>query len=416
MAHRLRTAALVLAVTTTTAVVAAPAHAGAPPGGPVTVVAQGLDDPFGLASEGGKFYVAESSAGEISGFVPGGRPTVRLADFAAPAGVDRRAGTLYVVTGEAQDPAATGGSTLWSSRRGEPRRVLADLMAFELANNPDGQPQFGPDGAPLDALSNPFAVLAGQGSDRRVFVADAGANDVLAVDPDGTVSAFFVPPAVTTGLCEGLENNGVADGGCDPVPTGLAWGPDGHLFVSTLSGEAPLEGRVYELDPRDGTVLGETSGFTAPTGVAVGDDGTLYVSELLEGAPAGGAAAGRLRPDDRRADRGGRAGRRPLRGAGDDAARTAVHARPPVLDGVQRGGSVPRSARARPGRPRRRRGVRAAGLRTVRGVGPAGPTPRHVTADGCRTRPRVPGCGGRGPGAAGPTRRARRRRCARSRR
>ncbi|WP_380172694.1 ScyD/ScyE family protein [Kineococcus sp. DHX-1] len=287
MAHRLRTAALVLAVTTTTAVVAAPAHAGAPPGGPVAVVAQGLDDPFGLASEGGKFYVAESSAGEISGFVPGGRPTVRLADFAAPAGVDRRAGTLYVVTGEAQDPAATGGSTLWSSRRGEPRRVLADLMAFELANNPDGQPQFGPDGAPLDALSNPFAVLAGQGSDRRVFVADAGANDVLAVDPDGTVSAFFVPPAVTTGLCEGLENNGVDDGGCDPVPTGLAWGPDGHLFVSTLSGEAPLEGRVYELDPRDGTVLGETSGFTAPTGVAVGDDGTLYVSELLEGAPAG---------------------------------------------------------------------------------------------------------------------------------
>lgn len=287
MAHRLRTAALVLAATTTTAVVAAPAHAAAPPGGPVTVVAQGLDDPFGLAAEGGKFYVAESSAGEISGFVPGGRPTVRLADFAAPAGVDRRAGTLYVVTGEAQGPGTTGGSTLWSSRRGEPRRVLADLMAYELANNPDGQTQFGPDGAPLDALSNPFAVLAGKGSDQRVFVADAGANDVLAVSPSGKVSTFFVPPVVTTGACEGAPNNDPQHTGCDPVPTGLAWGPDGHLYVSTLSGEAPDEGRVYELDPRDGKVLDVTSGFTAPTGVAVGDDGTLYVSELLEGAPAG---------------------------------------------------------------------------------------------------------------------------------
>ncbi|MEZ0164867.1 ScyD/ScyE family protein [Kineococcus sp. LSe6-4] len=288
MAHRLRTAALVLATTTTAALaVTAPAHAGAPPGGPVTVVTQGLDDPFGVASEGGKFYVAESSSGEISGFVPGGDPSVRLADFAAPAGVDRRAGTLYVVTGESQDPSATGGSTLWSSRRGEPRRVLADLLAYELANNPDGQTQFGPDGAPLDALSNPFAVLAGRGPDQRVFVADAGANDVLAVDPSGEVSTFFVPPVVTTGACEGVPNNDPASTGCDPVPTGLAWGPQGHLFVSTLSGEAPGEGRVYELDPCDGTVLGVTSGFTAPTGVAVGDDGTVYVSELLEGAPEG---------------------------------------------------------------------------------------------------------------------------------
>ncbi|WP_432542805.1 ScyD/ScyE family protein [Kineococcus sp. SYSU DK002] len=288
MTHRLRSAALVLAAATTTSLaLAAPAHAAPGPGpGGVTVIAQGLDDPFGLAAENGRFYVAESSAGEISGIVPGGTPSVRLADFAGPAGVDRRDGTLYVVTGEAQ-PGAGGGSLLWSSRRGEPRRVLADLMAHELKANPDGQRQFGDDGAPLDALSNPFAVLAGRGGDARVFVADAGANAVLSVDPSGKVSTFFVPPVVTTGPCEGVPNNDPEHTGCDSVPTGLAWGPDGHLHVSTLSGEAPGEGRVFVLDAGDGSVVDEVGGFTAPTGVAVGDDGTVYVSELLEGAPEG---------------------------------------------------------------------------------------------------------------------------------
>ena len=291
MAHRLQSAALVLVAAAATAVTTtAPAHAAADQHDhdPIIVIADGLDDPFGLAAENGRFYVAESGTGEISGIIPGGDgPSVRVAGFPAPAGVDRRQGTLFIVTGEASEPGATGGSTLWTSRRGEPRTALADLMAHELAENPDGQRQFGDDGAPLDALSNPFSVLAGRGGhEAYAYVADAGANAVLAVDAEGTVSTFFVPPVVTTGACEGAENSDPAVVGCDPVPTGLAWGPDGNLYVSTLGSEAPGAARVHVLDPHDGSVVEVLDGFTGAVGVAVGDDGSVYVSELFEGAPA----------------------------------------------------------------------------------------------------------------------------------
>lgn len=285
MVQRLRSAAVFLAAATASAVFAAPAQA-APPA-PVTVVASGFDDPTGLSSWAGRFYVAESSTGEISGFLPEGRPYTRLNQIPGVAGVDRKFDTFYFVTGESDDPAVRGASTLYSTVTGKPRRKIADLKAYELANNPDGQLQFGPDGAPLDALSNPFAVLTGRGFDNRVFVADGGGNDVLVVGPDGKVSTFFAPPVVTTGACAGRPNNDPQHTGCDPVPTGLAWGPDGNLYVSTLSGEAPGQGRVYVLDPFGGKVLGTLTGFTAPTGVAVGDDGSVYVSELLEGAPEG---------------------------------------------------------------------------------------------------------------------------------
>jgi len=286
MSHRYP-AALVTLVAAAGVVGVAPAAAASPPATPVEVVVSGLDDPLGLSHDGGRFYVAESAAGEVSGFVPGGRATVRLADFAGPAAVDRHEGRLLVVTGEGE-PGTPGASTLWTSKRGEPRRALADLAAFELAQNPDGQVQFGPDGAPLDALSNPFSVLAGHGGGQAfAYVADAGGNSVLAVDADGRVSTLFAPPVVTTGACEGAPNNDPQHPGCDSVPTGLAWGPDGHLYVSTLSGEAPGEGRVYVLDPRTGEVLDTVGGLDGPTGVAVGDDGAVYVSELLEGAPQG---------------------------------------------------------------------------------------------------------------------------------
>jgi sugar lactone lactonase YvrE len=109
-------------------------------------------------------------------------------------------------------------------------------------------------------------------------VADGGANDVLLVTPDGEVSTFFVPPVVTTGPWEGQQNNDPEHAGCDPVPTGVTVGPDGRIYVSTLSAEAPGEGIVYILD-ETGAVLDKIDGLDAPSGVALDDDGNVYVSD-----------------------------------------------------------------------------------------------------------------------------------------
>lgn len=291
MRNRLRSAAVLTLAVLGGAAAAAPA-AGAPPTAPpgprgVSVVAQGLDDPFGLSAANGRFYAAENTTGEVSGFLAGGgTPVVRAGGFAGPTGVDRTASRLLTVTGEGEG--GPGTSTLYVSSPGHAPRALADLRAYELAANPDGQRQFGDDGAPLDALSNPFAVLGGRGGHERfAYVADAGANAVLAVDRHGAVSTFFVPPVVTSGGCAGAPNNDPAHTGCDAVPTGLAFGPDGALYVSALTAELPGQGRVYVLDARTGALRRTITGLDGPTGVAVGDDGSVYVSEVLEGAPPG---------------------------------------------------------------------------------------------------------------------------------
>lgn len=72
------------------------------------------------------------------------------------------------------------------------------------------------------------------------------------------------------GACAGRPDNDPEHAGCDAVPTGLAYGPDGAPYVSTLSGEAPGLGIVYKINPYDGSVLDTIGGLDSPTGVAVG--------------------------------------------------------------------------------------------------------------------------------------------------
>ncbi|WP_369056418.1 ScyD/ScyE family protein [Kineococcus terrestris] len=274
---------------------AAPAHASGPAREPVEVIAEGLDDPWGLTYAKGRFYVAENGSGEVSGIIPGGNgPSVRLAGFNSLSSVDRSGAQLLVLTGGGGPPEDGGGpppeglTTLYSSQRGGPFRALANFEEYELAENPDGQLQFGEDGVPVDTLSNPFSVLAGEGGDQAfAYVADGGGNSVLAVEEDGTVSTLYAPPLITSGICAEIENNEPDLLGCDPVPTGLAHGPDGALYVALEAAGAPGEGLVVVLDAVSGEVRDTIGGFSGPTGVAVADDGTVYVAELLEGAPEG---------------------------------------------------------------------------------------------------------------------------------
>src|SRR5205085_491611 len=107
---------------------------------------------------------------------------------------------------------------------------------------------------------------------------------VLALSRKGKLSTFFVPQVVTTGDCATTPNNSPAGPSCDPTPTGLAYGPDGNLYVAGLTGLAPNEGRVYVVN-KNGKLIKTLTGFSNATGVAVGPDGSVYVSDLLQGAP-----------------------------------------------------------------------------------------------------------------------------------
>jgi DNA-binding beta-propeller fold protein YncE len=265
------------------------------PSSPISVVATGLNGPRELASSDGRFYVAESDAGQITRINPRtGAKRVVVDGLASPQGVTKVGDKLYItVAGPAPDapppPPGAFTSALLVARPGQQAKVFADLLAYELKNNPDGQPQFNAAGEPYDALSNPFYVLRDRSKHGFLLVADAGANTVLKVDRRGNVSTFFVPPLRDAPGCQNA-NPGVV--GCDPVPTGLAYGPDGLLYVSALTAEVEGQGQVYVVHPRTGKLIRQIGGFSSPTGVAVDRKGTVYVSELLEGAPAGAPPAG----------------------------------------------------------------------------------------------------------------------------
>lgn len=272
------------------ATLASPPAAHAVPDGP-EVVADGLNGPFQLSYDTGhQFLVTEGDIGQVTRLNPRtGATTPLVTDVPGAVGAVRWGKYVAIITAEADpaDPPPVPGSAVLLAKPGGEAHVFADLMRHELRKNPDGQTQFDEEGQPVDALSNPFHIVPDRTRKGAFIVADAGANAVLRVTKHGKVRTLFVPPVVRTGECATRPNN-TADGfGCDPVPTGLAYGPDGRLYVSTLGAEAPGAGRVYAISARSGKVKKVIKGLDSPTGIAVNPYGTVFVSNVLEGAPAG---------------------------------------------------------------------------------------------------------------------------------
>jgi hypothetical protein len=257
----------------------------------VTPFAEGLNGPGGVDHQYGKVYVAEGATGKVLSVNPDTHQhKVELTGFTSPADVARVDRKLVVITAGAEIPDAsvTGDSAVYAQEPGQSPKLLADLEAYELAKNPDGQQQFAEDGkTPLDALSNPFAVIRDKRPSGYVLVADAGANAVLAVNSQGKVSTFFLPPQINSGACAGAPNNDPQHPGCDSVPTDITYGPDGYLYVSTLQSLVPGEGRVYVVDAHTAQIKRVITGLTAPTGVTVDKQGNVYTSEVMHGAPEG---------------------------------------------------------------------------------------------------------------------------------
>jgi hypothetical protein len=176
-------------------------------------------------------------------------------------------GTLYATSGQgigspdSEIPANFGGVVSISADGAV--AMVASIWDFEVANNPDG--------ILLD--SHPYGLEPGP--DGMLYVADAGGNALLKVDPatgDVSLVATFDPlPGVFPRPDYGGEML------TDAVPTDVVFDAEGNAYVSYLSGApfVPGSAKVVMVAP-DGTVSDYATGYTMLTDLDWGPDGNLY--------------------------------------------------------------------------------------------------------------------------------------------
>lgn len=119
--------------------------------------------------------------------------------------------------------------------------------------------------------ASPLAGVLGTaiGPDGRVYVASESTNQILRYDVDGSYFDAFVEDDPST---PGDETGGLAG------PSGLAFGPDGSLYVGSFNSD-----NVLRYDGLDGTFLGvfvtaAAGGLNGPdAGMTFGPEGDLFV-------------------------------------------------------------------------------------------------------------------------------------------
>ncbi len=188
------------------------------------------------------------------------------------------------------------------------RRVHADTLAYEKKYNPDGNVSYGtpnPSQCVKDAFENVGIPASYKGMiDSHAYsvvavgnnwvVADAGANALFKVTPDGKVSTLAVLPAFDAKITQEIADE-VNLPACvvgipykfESVPTDVEVGRDGNLYVTTLSGGpegGPTgTGRLFSVNPVTGKYKLLSSGFSGATNLAIGSFGEVYVAEFYTG-------------------------------------------------------------------------------------------------------------------------------------
>jgi hypothetical protein len=183
-------------------------------------------------------------------------------------------GNPYAIIGYAGDPrlrsSVIGNSdfaqlfAIENLNEGASLTKVADLGAYEVANNPDGQ----------DVVSNPYAFLIQNG---KAFIVDAGANDLLNVGLDG--SGLAVQSVFNTRFLTDPSNG--ASIPLQPVPTSIAIGPDNALYVGEFTGTPYPAGqaRIYRINSNNQPEV-YLDGFTNIVDLAFDSKGNLYVLEF----------------------------------------------------------------------------------------------------------------------------------------
>jgi hypothetical protein len=176
-------------------------------------------------------------------------------------------------------PFASLFGTLWLLSGG--KTTVVNIAAF-AAGHPQSASSLGtiPGENPYD--SDPYDVVAYRGG---WVVADAGANDLLDVSATGRVSMLARFPAVAEQLPAGVLGNPAAvTVEAQAVPTSVAVGPDGALYVSLLRGipSDPGTAYIYRVVPGHQPVRW-ASGLTSVTSIAFDGQGRLLATEFSTG-------------------------------------------------------------------------------------------------------------------------------------
>ena len=288
---------------------------------PGEVVAEGLNGPMGiLIDPNGDIWVVDSGLGgdeEVDGMDFSGQPvtikygpTARIVKISAADGVtvdvaaltsvsngteneggSRLAlldGVLYA-TGAGWHPAVVpstaegplpGTGSLWMIGADGAISEAAPLWELERDNNP----------VSAEVDTHPYGLLAG--ADGTLWVADAGMNALLKVDPatgESEIVATFDP-------IPGVFPNPNYDGEMltDAVSTGVAVA-DGGVYVGFLSGGPFIPGSAKVVSvAEDGTVSDFATGLTMLTDLRTGPDGALYATQFgmfTEQGPVPGSGA-----------------------------------------------------------------------------------------------------------------------------
>jgi hypothetical protein len=290
---------------------AGPAAFAVPAETPPAIHATGLVGPLHVSTgRDGTVIVSEEFAGRLTQVKSDGTKTVLYSDAGWDvAGSAQRRSTAYFVESQGagpMDPRPLAGHIRTVAADGT-QATFGDLAALESEENADGDVQYGFEDLP-DACaaqlppevpasytgtvdSHPYGIAL---SGNTVYVADAGANSIVAVD-SGTGEAETVavlPPrpfVITAQVAAALKLPAcVADHSYafEPVPTDVAVGPDGLLYVSVLPGgpEDPAlgaRGAVYQVNPHSGKVTLFADDIMSPTGLAVDNGGTVYIASLF---------------------------------------------------------------------------------------------------------------------------------------
>jgi hypothetical protein len=285
-----------------------------------SVLADGLENAGGLSfGFDGKLYVTEAGTGGNGACVPPpsgqgdslcygtsgaitriengtakrvitGLPSLALPDGTGAAGPRDikfdATGKAYVLLGYGANPADRSnlgntdlGKIIAADFNTNSWTSIGDFANYELAKNPDGG----------ELGSNPLGFVI---NGNNLVAVDAGANDLLSVQTDGSnlqaIAAFpedvltnpVFPPSGTPsnepGQVPSQDEPPSFEFAAQAVPSSVEIGPDGAYYVGQFTGFPFTEGgaKIYRVDT-DGTTV-YADGFTQLTDLEFDDAGNLY--------------------------------------------------------------------------------------------------------------------------------------------